>query len=92
MLAAQGEEPRIGLLPPEQASSMDLTPEAAQYVKDYTAGCIDGGPSQVKEGIIAAAERYGTDDVSIVTIAYSLADRVRSYELIAHEFGLLSQA
>ena len=92
MLAAQGEEPRIGLLPPEQASSMDLTPEAAQYVKDYTAGCIDGGPSQVKEGIIAAAERYGTDDVSIVTIAYSLADRVRSYELIAHEFGLLPQA
>jgi luciferase family oxidoreductase group 1 len=92
MLAAQGEEPRIGLLSPEQASSMDLTPEAAQYVKNYTAGCIDGGPSRVKEGIIAAAERYGTDDVSIVTIAYSLADRVQSYELIAHEFGLLPQA
>jgi luciferase family oxidoreductase group 1 len=89
MLAAQGQEPRIGLLSPDEAASMEVTPEAEQYVKEYTNGCIDGDPAHVKKGILEATERYGTDDVSIVTIAYSLADRIRSYELVAREFGLL---
>jgi alkanesulfonate monooxygenase SsuD/methylene tetrahydromethanopterin reductase-like flavin-dependent oxidoreductase (luciferase family) len=89
MLAAQDQEPRTGLLPPDQAKAMELTPEVTQYVKEYTEACIDGDPSQVRDGIRAAAERYGTDDVGIVTITYSLADRIRSYELIAREFELL---
>lgn len=38
--------------------------------------------------LLNLAERYETTDVGIVTIAYRLEDRVRSYELIAREFGL----
>ena len=67
---------------------MELSPQVAQYVKEYTDGCIDGEPAYVKDQIIASAERYGTNDVSIVTIVHSLADRIRSYELIAREFEL----
>ena len=35
------------------------------------------------------AERYETTDVGVVTITYRLEDRIRSYELVAREFGLL---
>ncbi|MCH7653382.1 MAG: LLM class flavin-dependent oxidoreductase, partial [Chloroflexi bacterium] len=31
---------------------------------------------------------YQTDDVGIVTICFSFADRVRSCELVAEAFGL----
>ena len=52
-------------------------------------GCIDGDPEQVKAGLMAASERYETKDVGIVSITYALADRIRSYELVAKVFGLL---
>ena len=39
---------------------MEVTPQAAQYVKEYTEGCIDRDPSYVKQRILEAAERYGT--------------------------------
>ena len=42
----------------------------------------------MKRAILDLAERYETTDVGVVTIAYRLEDRVRSYELIAREFGL----
>lgn len=88
MLAAQGAEPREGLLPPDAAARVELNDQAKEYVRQYTDGYIDGNPSQVKEGVLAAAERYETNDVGIVTIAYALEDRIRSYELIAEAFGL----
>ena len=55
----------------------------------YVDGCIGGDPEQVKAGILAAAERYETKDVGIVSITYALADRIRSYELVAQACGLL---
>jgi luciferase family oxidoreductase group 1 len=91
MLVAQGhEEPREGLLPPEEAAARPLNEQAQAYVQEHVDGYIDGDPAQVAEGIATAAARYGTTDVGIVTIAHALADRIRSYELIAREFGLLS--
>ncbi len=91
MLVAQGhEEPREGLLPPEEAAARPLNEQARAYVQEHVDGYIDGDPAQVAEGIATVAARYGTTDVGIVTIAHALADRIRSYELIAREFGLLS--
>ena len=90
MLVAQGhEEPREGLLPPNEAAARPLNVQAQAYVQEHVGGYIDGDPAQVAEGIAAAAERYGTTDVGIVTITYSLADRIKSYELIARELNLL---
>ena len=89
VLAAQGEEIREGLLAPEEAATRPLTVAAQAHVDQYLAGCIDGDPDQVKEGITAAAQRYETTDVGIVSIAYDLTDRIRSYQLVAQAFGLL---
>ena len=89
VLAAQGHAIEEGLLPPEEASKADMTPEAAAHVKQYVEGCIDGSPDEVREGILEAAKRYGTTNVGIVTIAYALEDRIRSYELVAGAFGLI---
>jgi len=88
MLVAQGqEEPREGLLPPDEAAAKPLNAQAQAYVQEHVGGYIDGDPAQVAEGIAAAADRYGTADIGIVTIAYALADRIKSYELIAREFS-----
>ena len=87
-IQAQTGEQMQGLSPPEEASQVDLGPAATDYVEQFTAGYIDGDPAQVKEALLAMAERYETTDVGVVTITYRLEDRIRSYELVAREFGL----
>ena len=49
---------------------------------------IVGDPEQVKNQLNELAERYGVDDLVLVTITHDHAARVHSYELIAKEFGL----
>ena len=79
---------REGLLPPEEAFSYKPS-EAEQSAMDgYMQGYVDGDPTQVKEKLRALSERYGTNDLGIVTNCYYFEDRVRSYELIAEVFGL----
>ena len=46
---------------------------------------IVGSPATVRKGILDAVAEYEADEVMIVTITYSHADRRRSYELIARE-------
>ncbi len=49
---------------------------------------IVGNPAAVREQIEALAERYGVDEVMVVTITHDHAARVRSYGLVAEAFGL----
>jgi luciferase family oxidoreductase group 1 len=49
---------------------------------------IVGDPEQVRNQLSELAERYGVDDLVLVTITHDHAARVHSYELIAKEFGL----
>jgi luciferase family oxidoreductase group 1 len=53
---------------------------------------ISGSAEKVRREIEKVAEEYGAEEVMIVTITYDHADRRRSYELIAEEFGLTSRA
>jgi hypothetical protein len=39
---------------------------------------------------LAYAEKYGVDEVVIVTITHDFAARLKSYELLAREFELTS--
>ena len=89
VLGVQGEEIGDGTLPPDEAAAMPLPEAVRAHVQSYVDGCVDGDPEQVKTGILAASERYETKDVGIVSITYALADRIRSYELVAKAFGLL---
>ena len=49
---------------------------------------IVGDPEQVKNRLSELADRYGVDDLVLVTITHDHAARVHSYELVAKEFGL----
>jgi luciferase family oxidoreductase group 1 len=53
---------------------------------------VIGDPTQCKEQLLALGERYGVDEFVVVTITYDFAARVRSYELLAKEFGLEARA
>jgi hypothetical protein len=49
-----------------------------------------GDPAAVKTELLALADRYGVDEVVVITNVYNFADRKRSYELLAEAFGLQS--
>lgn len=50
---------------------------------------VVGSPTTVRAGLEALAEEYSVDELMVVTIVWDHAARVRSYELIAEEFGML---
>jgi len=79
---------RGGLMPPEEASAYQPNVAERQAMDSYMKGYVDGDPQQVREKLLAVAERYGTTDVSIVSNCYYYEDRERSYELVAEAFGL----
>ena len=47
-----------------------------------------GSPETVRKHITAFADRAGVSEIMITTMAHQHADRRRSYELLAEEFGL----
>lgn len=77
-----------GIPSPEDAASYLYQPDETAFVKQYRNVCIDGDPQQVKAGLENIAEMYQTPDLSVVTITHGLAERVRSYELLAEACGL----
>lgn len=83
---------RGGFIPPEEASRYEPTDAEKQVIDSYMKGYVDGDPEQVHEQLLKVSERYGTDDINIVTNCYYFADRVRSYELVAESFGMARAA
>ena len=79
-----------GLLPPEEAIDWPLDERAREYMAQSTQSYIEGDPNQVRDGILASAERYQTADIGIVTNCYYFDHRVRSYELVARAMGIAS--
>ena len=77
-----------GIPSPEVAANYKYLANEWQFIQQYMRNCVDGDPEQVKAGLEQVAEDYQTDDLSIVTICYHFADRVRSYELVAAVCGL----
>jgi luciferase family oxidoreductase group 1 len=77
-----------GVPSPEIATAYKYLANEWQFVQQYLNNCVDGDPEQVKAGLEKVAEDYQTSDLSVVTICYHFADRVRSYELVARACGL----
>lgn len=77
-----------GIPPPELAAGYKYLANEWQFVQQYLRNCVDGDPEQVKAGLERVAEDYQTPDLSVVTICYHYADRLRSYELVAEACGL----
>jgi luciferase family oxidoreductase group 1 len=49
---------------------------------------VTGDPESVRRQILQLVERTGVDEVMIMTTIFAHEDRIRSYELLAHAFGL----
>ena len=72
----------------ETALSYPYQSNELAFIRHYRQYCTDGNPQRVKEGLEVIAEAYQTPDLSIVTICYGFAERVRSYELVAEVCGI----
>ena len=79
---------RGGVPSVEEALAYPYTPQERAYLAQFGRTNVDGDPQQVKEQLEALAELYQTTDLSIVTICYDFAARVRSYELVAEVCGI----
>jgi luciferase family oxidoreductase group 1 len=67
----------------EEAARHAYTEEERRYVLGQRARAVIGGPERCRREITAMAERYGADEVMLLTITGDEASRVRSYELLA---------
>ena len=79
---------RSGIVPPEEALAHEFTAEERAFLEQQGGNAIQGTPSQVKAGLEAIADQFGTADLGVVTICYDFEARVRSYALVAEVCGL----
>ncbi|HEX2094080.1 MAG TPA: hypothetical protein VHG28_16880, partial [Longimicrobiaceae bacterium] len=49
---------------------------------------IAGDPAEVRSELLRTAERYGVDELMVVTVTHDFGARLRSYELLAEALGL----
>jgi luciferase family oxidoreductase group 1 len=79
---------RGGVPSVEEALAYPYTPQERAFIAQHNRTTVDGDPQQVKSKLEAIAAQYQTTDLSIVTICYDFAARVRSYELVAGACGI----
>ena len=72
----------------DEAAAHPFSQDELDAMRGRRSRQIVGTPAEVKSGIEALAEEAAADEVVILTITPAFEDRVRSYELIAGEFGL----
>jgi luciferase family oxidoreductase group 1 len=79
---------RSTLPPPEDAIAQLQTDPVGAFVGSFTRHYHEGDPASVRQQLLATAERYGAQELTVATNCYAFADRLRSYELVAQAFGL----
>lgn len=72
----------------EEALSYEYTAPERERVRYNRARTTVGDPAAVKTELLALAERYGVDEIVVITNVYNFADRLHSYELLAEAFEL----
>ncbi|HEY5338086.1 MAG TPA: LLM class flavin-dependent oxidoreductase [Rhizomicrobium sp.] len=73
---------------PEEALAYPFTEQERALLRTVEARSVVGTPDQVKRNLLALAARHGAEELVVVTITYDYASRLRSYELLAREFGI----
>lgn len=79
---------RGGVPSPETAGTVDYTEPERDFIEYQRGRGFVGDPQQVRRSLEELGEQLGTSDLVVVTITYAFEDRVRSYELLAQEFGI----
>ncbi|MEU9805498.1 LLM class flavin-dependent oxidoreductase [Mycobacterium sp. NPDC050853] len=79
-----------GAIPyPNPDDAQPLTDEERQQVEDRVTTQFVGDAGQVVERLDALARVTGADELVITSITHRHEDRLRSYELVAKEWGLI---
>ena len=73
---------------PEEALAYPHTGADRAQIRAIAARGMTGTPERVKAGLEKLANDYGAEEVTVLTITYEFAARVRSYELLARAFAL----
>ncbi len=68
------------------------TPQDLAIIENNRRRAIVGAPEQVQARMCELADRYGVDEIVVVTICPVFEARVRSYELLAEAFSLTPEA
>lgn len=81
--------PHGGLLPsPEEVEGYQYSEQEQAFIRAHSRPVIAGTPEQVVAQLENTAERFGADELMVVTITWDFAARCRSYELLAQAWGL----
>jgi luciferase family oxidoreductase group 1 len=79
----------IAFPPPEEALAYPYTDQERALLGNIEVRSAVGTPDVVRRRLTALAERHGGEELVIVTITYDFASRLKSYELLAREFGIV---
>jgi luciferase family oxidoreductase group 1 len=71
-----------------QAEAQTYSERELAYIRSQRARTVIGDPSQVRERLLQLREQFEADELMILTITGDYTSRLRSYELLAREFGL----
>jgi luciferase family oxidoreductase group 1 len=71
-----------------QAEAQTYSERELAYIRAQRARAVIGDPHQVRERLLRLREQFEADELMILTITGDYASRLRSYELLAQEFGL----
>lgn len=72
---------------PERAAAQPLSPAELERVRDRLDTRFTGAPEQVVEGLSTLRRVTGADELLVTTTAHAVADRVRSFELLAEAWS-----
>lgn len=78
----------IGFPAPDEALAYPYTDQDRALLHNIESRSTVGTPDTVLRRLTALAERHGAEELVIVTITYDAESRLRSYELLAKEFGI----
>lgn len=71
-----------------KAAAYQFGPLERTRLRHHQARVVSGTPAQVREQLTELAAAYEVDELILTSITADFADRLRSYELLADEFGL----
>ncbi len=72
----------------EEAEAYDYEPRDLAMIAYNRERCVWGTPDAVKSALDELGQRYGVDEIVLLTICARFEDRLRSYELLAEAFDL----
>ena len=76
---------------PEEASKYEFRPEDRPLVEANRQRQFVGSPDRIVSTLRRIATETSADELMVTTMVYGKAERLRSYELLAHAWGLQTQ-